>query len=278
MKKLLTRSITGLIYVGIILAGLLGGARQLMLALCLLFGALGVAEFHKLTCGGNGKGWLPLSIDLVGAVTLISMPFAVVGGYVDMAVMMSVYLMYIIVRLVSQLYVREKSPLASLAYSLMSQLYIALPLTLMALVYLVFPKGNILLLAVFVMIWVNDTGAFIVGCSIGRHRLFERISPKKSWEGFWGGMAFSVGASMAFYYLCPEIFAVMGLTATIGLGVIVSVFATWGDLVESLIKRTLDVKDSGNILPGHGGILDRIDSLLLVIPAMLCYIIIIDCF
>ena len=125
------------------------------------------------------------------------------------------------------------------------------------------------------MIWMNDTGAFLVGCTIGKHRLFERISPKKSWEGFWGGMFFCVMTGVGYYYLISEVPATINsLPFFIILGIIVSVFATFGDLVESMFKRSVGVKDSGNLIPGHGGILDRIDSLLFVIPAVAFYLVI----
>ena len=106
---------------------------------------------------------------------------------------------------------------------------------------------------------------------LGKHRLFERISPKKSWEGVIGGVAVCIAGAYITNYYFNEFFQVPELNIWVGLSVVVAVFATFGDLVESLIKRTVGVKDSGNILPGHGGILDRIDSLLLVAPAVLIY-------
>ena len=127
--------------------------------------------------------------------------------------------------------------------------------------------GMLIALFMFVCIWLNDTGAYLVGCTIGKHRLFERISPKKSWEGFFGGMVFCIAAGAFAHLLIGGSQAIW-----IPFAIIVSVFATWGDLVESLIKRTAGVKDSGNIMPGHGGVLDRIDSLLFVAPAILAYL------
>ncbi|MDE6280052.1 MAG: phosphatidate cytidylyltransferase, partial [Paramuribaculum sp.] len=114
-----------------------------------------------------------------------------------------------------------------------------------------------------IMLWLNDTGAYCVGSLMGRHRLCERLSPKKSWEGFWGGMFFTaVGAVLLMPWYMPGTPWIFGA----GTGIIISIAATWGDLVESMLKRSQGVKDAGNILPGHGGILDRIDSLLLAAP------------
>ena len=124
-------------------------------------------------------------------------------------------------------------------------------------------------------IWLYDTGAYCVGMLLGRHRLFERISPKKSWEGVIGGIIACVAGAYVTNYWFDEFFQVPDINVWVGLSVVVAVFATFGDLVESLIKRTVGVKDSGNILPGHGGILDRIDSLLLVAPAVLIYLLLV---
>jgi phosphatidate cytidylyltransferase len=144
-----------------------------------------------------------------------------------------------------------------------------------------------MVLAIFFLIWINDTGAFIVGCTIGKHKLFERISPKKTWEGFFGGLIFTCIAAIAFGIWGSDFFnginrmlvgdtILYSIGSWIGLGLIVSVFGTWGDLIESMTKRSLRVKDSVNIIPGHGGILDRIDSLLLVMPATAIYLLILS--
>lgn len=115
-----------------------------------------------------------------------------------------------------------------------------------------------ILLAMFFFIWINDTGAFLVGSMAGRHRLFERISPKKSWEGFFGGLFFCIGFAFLCRYCLDGLFNLEHVGADIGfwlgMAITVSVFGTWGDLVESLIKRGLHIKDSGNLIPGHGGI------------------------
>jgi phosphatidate cytidylyltransferase len=130
--------------------------------------------------------------------------------------------------------------------------------------------NTLLPLSVFVFLWVNDTGAYCVGSLLGRHKLFPRISPGKSWEGSIGGAIFVLAAAWAIStYLDGEM---LTLWAWLGLGLVVVIFGTWGDLVESLFKRTLGIKDSGNILPGHGGMLDRFDSSLLAIPAAVVYL------
>lgn len=279
MKNLIKRSITGAIYVGLICACVLAGNWSYIVFFGIIT-IIALEEFYHLCNSSTGgenvstlivdvAGGLILSVGL-GCVNMSLMPpytTAVLGG-----TFFTVYLLYIIVRLVMQLYGQESSPLTNLAYSFMGQIYIALPLGLMSMYYTL-NDGKALLMIMFVMIWLNDTGAFLVGSMVGKHRLFPRISPKKSWEGFIGGVVFAIAAGAIAKVCLPDYFETISMVALCGLGLVVGIFATWGDLVESLIKRTLGVKDSGNILPGHGGILDRIDSLLLVIPASLLYLI-----
>jgi phosphatidate cytidylyltransferase len=125
------------------------------------------------------------------------------------------------------------------------------------------------ILALFVFIWVNDTAAYFIGSLIGKHKLIEHISPKKSVEGFVAGILFTMLASLVFARLFPE----FSMLFWVGFAAVVSLFGTLGDLFESLIKRTCTVKDTGQLIPGHGGILDRIDSLLVAVPAAYLYLI-----
>ena len=147
-----------------------------------------------------------------------------------------------------------------------SQLMITLPFALMNGVIM---YSQWLMLAVFILLWVNDSGAYIVGSLTakrkgGNHKMFPRVSPAKSWEGLIGGFVFDLIAGYVFFYLGWT--ADMGLLNSLYLALAVGVFGTMGDLMESLMKRTLGVKDSGKFMPGHGGVLDRFDSLLLAVP------------
>lgn len=184
-------------------------------------------------------------------------------------------LIYIIV---SELYRHSKNPLRNWALCFASQIYVALPFALLPLLSIGFnvETGELVYswiypLALFIFLWVNDTFAYLCGCSLQKFfpaKLFPSISPKKSWIGSIGGAIFTLVAAVLIYYWQP---ATMALERWIGFAVVVIFFGTWGDLVESLIKRQLDIKDSGKILPGHGGLLDRFDSALLAIPASVIY-------
>jgi phosphatidate cytidylyltransferase len=128
--------------------------------------------------------------------------------------------------------------------------------------------SSFILIGYFIIQWVSDTGAFIFGISFGKHRLFERISPKKSWEGAIGGFITTVGAAFIVHYLFPS----LALKHWISISLIITFFGIFGDLIESLFKRSVNIKDSGNIMPGHGGILDRFDSTLLALPMVYFYL------
>lgn len=269
MKNVLTRSITGILYIAAIIGALVAGGWWTW-ALVMLFGLLGVSEFNRIT-NRNFVSNTTTLLDLVGTALLITIcapQFIHVNDQLILGCIIG-YIVYIMLRLIVQLYVQDGNPLVHLAHSILGQVYVALPLMLLEFFYMV--AGWHIVLSMFILIWVNDTGAFCVGSLIGKHKLFERISPKKSWEGFIGGLAFCLIASAAVFYIWPDNLNGITLPEMLVYGAIVCVFSTWGDLVESMIKRALGVKDSGNILPGHGGILDRIDSLLLVAPASFVY-------
>ena len=199
------------------------------------------------------------------------------------------YLVTIIYMLIAELYLRQDDPVQDWAYTMLAQMYIALPFSLLnVLAFTATPNGQVafntlLPLSVFIFLWVNDTGAYCVGSLLGRHKLFPRISPGKSWEGSIGGAVFVLLAAWGIGWLdnmqvldmdhpSALFTGMLSIPEWLGLGLVVVVFGTWGDLVESLFKRTLGIKDSGNILPGHGGMLDRFDSSLLAIPAAVVYL------
>lgn len=199
------------------------------------------------------------------------------------------YLITIIYLFVAELFLKAKNPIANWAYTMLPQMYIALPLSMIpVLAFHVDAAGSVIFtpalpLSVFIFLWCNDTGAYLVGSLLGRHKLFPRVSPGKSWEGSVGGAVFVLVVAAAvghviehglFADLVPVMGQPLGMTAWqwMGLGLIVVVFGTLGDLIESLFKRTLGIKDSGSILPGHGGMLDRFDSALLAFPAAVVYI------
>lgn len=275
MKNVFTRLFTGVLYIAVIVGAVMAGGWWLW-GLAVLFGVLGINEFNRIANKGHISNTSRL-IDIVGAFFLISgiacfldlsLPGFLFGAW-SLKTFLFAYLVYLLARFVSQLYIQDGNALSHYANSLMGQLYIALPMGLMCALYAM--TNCWFVLGMFILIWLSDTGAFCVGSLIGKHRLFERISPKKSWEGFFGGLAFCLAAAFCYHAFGRGLGVEFNLWQMLGLGAVVCVFGTWGDLVESLIKRTLCVKDSGNLLPGHGGILDRIDSLLLVTPAVFAY-------
>lgn len=190
------------------------------------------------------------------------------------------YILTILYLLVAELYLKNENPINSWAYTMLGQMYIALPFSMINVLAFQQVDGGqttfdfLLPLSIFIFLWTNDTGAYLCGTLLGKHKLFPRISPKKSWEGSIGGgiLVLVVAGVIGYFANINATPHMLSIPAWVGLGLVVVVFGTWGDLVESLLKRTLGVKDSGNILPGHGGMLDRFDSSLLSIPAAVVYL------
>lgn len=262
LKKLLIRAISGLVYLALIVGCIFWGQYPFTW-LAALFATLATIEFEKITHELSQRTIPTLLLDIAGCITLT---------FSWMLWPLYIWVFILLCRMTLELYINSSTPLANIAKSMMTQLYIGLPLGTMCMTGEWF--GLKAVLVVFFMIWINDTGAFLTGSLIGRHKLFERISPKKSWEGFFGGLIFNIIAASLFCLYGADFFGIgdsMGLW--IGLGILVTLFGTWGDLVESMMKRSLKIKDSGNIMPGHGGILDRIDSLLFVMPATMLYLV-----
>lgn len=276
MNNFIARTITGILFVATIVVCFLNPTA--MIFLFALVTGLTVWEFTGLVNDRPGVAVNRFISTVAGVYFFLAMA-GTCSGFTSSTVFIP-YLITIIYLLVAELYAKQEDPIHDWAYTMMSQMYVVLPFSLLnMLAFRAAPEGIMyvytLPLSVFVFLWVNDTGAYCCGSLFGKHKLFPRISPGKSWEGSIGGGIFVLVAAALVWYLTDTYDmnpTGMGMWEWMGLGLTVVVFGTWGDLVESLFKRTLGIKDSGNILPGHGGMLDRFDSSLLAIPAAVVYL------
>lgn len=279
MKNLIIRAITGAVFVAIMVGGI-SFRPDVMILLFAAITGLTIWEFTGLV---NQSENVAVNRFISTAAGIYF--FLAVAGYcsgLTPSAAFVPYLLTVVYLLVSELYLKQTNPINNWAYTMLSQMYIALPFSMInVLAFRSTPDGNVtfewlLPLSLFIFLWTNDTGAYCSGSLLGRHKLFPRISPGKSWEGSIGGAVFVMIAAAIIYFLnvgrTDGLVAGMPLWQWLGLGLVVVVFGTWGDLVESLFKRTLGIKDSGNILPGHGGMLDRFDSSLMAIPAAVVYL------
>lgn len=271
-SNFLQRAITGVIFVAVLVGCILGGPISFTILFALI-SALTINEFGTIV-NRRENTRMNKSISILAGLFLF-LCFGYIGVVPGTNEIFIPYLFLILYLFISELYKKQPNPLNNWAYAMMSQIYIALSFALLnVLAYhssaadSVSQYNPILPLSIFIFNWVNDTGAYCTGMLFGKHRLFERISPKKSWEGSIGGAVFSIIAAI----VLAHFFTFLSTGIWIGLGLTVVVFGTWGDLTESLMKRTLGIKDSGNILPGHGGMLDRFDSTLMAVPAAVVYL------
>ena len=271
-SNFLQRAITGILFVGVLVGCILYDPWTFS-ALFVVISALTIREFGHLINQVEGVS-INKNITMLAGVYLYMAVMAFCTNLSGSKIFLP-YLLLIMYLMISELYLKKENPVMNWAYSMISQLYIALPFAMLnVLSFHTSPMDTsvsynpILPLSVFVFIWLSDTGAYCVGSLIGRHRLFERISPKKSWEGSIGGGIVAIGSSFIFAHYFP----IMNMAEWAGLALIFVIFGTWGDLTEALLKRQLHIKDSGAILPGHGGMLDRFDSALMAIPAAVVYL------
>jgi phosphatidate cytidylyltransferase len=265
VNNLVIRTITGIFFVAVVVSSVI--FNPLFFA-CLFFFVtlLGLHEFYKLLQKGGRapQTWL----GLVSGGLLFAGLAAVANNWIETKYL-TVLLALIPISFISELYRNKQSPFENVALTLLGVFYIALPFGLMNFFYI--PQLHysfIILLGYFVILWINDTFAYLFGSAFGKHRLFERISPKKSWEGSIGGALVSiiaVGLFASFDHSLP-------LIQWIIITVIIVISGTLGDLIESMLKRNLNIKDSGTLLPGHGGILDRFDAVLISAPLIFVYI------
>ena len=282
MKNLMVRTLSGLVLVAVFVGAVLGSQWSFG-ALLLLILVGGQTEFYKLAreTGLSPQRWMGLAV----GVLLFALNFIVFRQFsrsvTDEAGGAVLYLLLYIGLLLPTLFVcelfrRSATPLANLGATLLGVLYVAVPLSLLLYVPVLAGDGvwrpETVLCYIFI-IWANDVFAYLVGMTFGRHRLCERLSPKKSWEGFFGGLAGAVATGLAAAYALDANYWVWG-----GLALVASLSGVAGDLVESMFKREAGVKESGQVIPGHGGVLDRFDALLLSAPYVFLYLLLVGRF
>lgn len=265
-SSIVTRSITGTIFVTVIIAALLyhSYAAFVVFGVAMYFSFL---EYLSITAGKTVNK-LYVNLLKLNVMIIYALSYFYATGKLEISPLF--WLAPFLVSLgIAELYNKDGETLQNVSNAVMGLVYVVLPFSLTNIMLNEGGEYNgIILLAVFLLIWVNDSFAYLFGVSFGKHRLWERISPKKSWEGFIGGGLCTIALS---WFIAKVYFADLFLEM-IGLAVIVVIFGTFGDLFESQIKRRFDVKDSGTSLPGHGGFLDRFDSFLFIIPIAMIYL------
>lgn len=276
MNNLILRALTGIVFVAV----LVGGTLFSPITFTVLFAAITGLTVWEFSTNVNNHAGASVNrlINTVAAVYL----FVAFGGFCADYVPSKAFIPYLIsgvYLLVSELYLQKPDPLKNWAYAFASQMYVALAFALLNVLAFRYDALTnrtmfepIYPLSIFLFLWTSDTGAYCCGSLLHKRfpaKLFERISPNKSWVGSIGGGVLCLVVAYVLWQVAPNL---LTLPQWMGLGITVCIFGTWGDLVESLFKRQLGIKDSGNILPGHGGMLDRFDSSLLAIPAAVLYL------
>ena len=268
MNNFITRTLSAIVYAGLVIGGILvqpicfGGHPLLFGILFMIVSTLAVREFHALV----GSDIKTMTYAMMSNALLYStLYFLFFGDWIWRGLLVA-YIAIMLLALISHLFRPQVQPIQSWGNLCAGQLMIALPFALMNGVLM---HSKWLMLALFILLWVNDSGAYIVGSLMakrkgGNHKMFPRVSPAKSWEGLIGGFVFDLIAGYVFFRI--GWMGDMTLMNSLLFALAGGVFGTLGDLMESLFKRTLGVKDSGKFMPGHGGVLDRFDSLLLAVP------------
>lgn len=264
-----SRTFTGAIFVIAVVGSIILGP-VVFAALFLVVTMLTLHEFYTLFDDSKSVNIYKLPGLLAAAVLYSSVVLA--GLEVIDSTLLWINLILPVLIFITELYRKSESPISNIALSILGIFYTALPLALLSLFYNLPHAGSTsspgLLLGFFILLWSSDTFAYLSGMAFGKHHLFPRISPKKTWEGSIGGFLLTMGAAWILSVIYPEMSPIQWLVLA---GIIV-IFGTFGDLAESMFKRSLKIKDSGRILPGHGGMLDRFDAALFAAPAVFIYI------
>lgn len=268
---MLTRAITGTLFVVAITTAIYYGVYSSAL-LFILIVLLGVDEFYDMV--KKNKHIEPLRIwGTITGLTFICTLLAIISKGITVRYIL-IPIMMVFFTFILELYRKKQTPFLNIGYTIIGICYIVIPFSM--LYHLGYYNDSSseqgfsyqIILGFFFLLWTNDTGAYLAGKYLGKHKLFERISPKKTWEGSIGGAILTLAVA----YVLSIYFTNLSINNWLVTGILITVFGGLGDLVESMLKRSIGIKDSGNILPGHGGILDRFDGLLLAAPFVYCYL------
>jgi phosphatidate cytidylyltransferase len=262
MKK---RAITGFFFVIVMLGSVLLGGAAFLIFFAVL-GLLCLEEFYRLVSSDevrpNSVGGLFLGLAIAAAVG-----FHLYSG-ADLRVLLVAVPVFFALCIL-QLYRKSERPFTDLAYTLLGVLLTVVPLCFFSASSMLYSAYDFRVpLGMLLLLWASDTGAYLVGIRFGKTKLFERHSPKKTWEGLFGGLF----SSLLVAFILGTQFTVLPLVHWAVISVITVIFGTYGDLVESMLKRSMDKKDSGTLLPGHGGLLDRFDGLFFSAPLVFVYL------
>ncbi len=267
-KNLILRTASGVVFVALILGSMLDPFA--FGAIFLAFMNLALWEFYHL----NAKS----SPQIISGMIIASLMFIGIFGLFCPLLPESLFELTLLAFglipfvFIIELFRKSEKPLSNIGTTLLGILYVGVPFSMLSILWNPGLDSEFwmpeYLFGFFMILWTSDVFAYITGMLFGKHRLFERISPKKSWEGAIGGLIFSIGTA----YLLSIDSMFLGFKEWAIIAVLIVVFGIFGDLVESMFKRSFDLKDSGNLMPGHGGILDRFDSLLMAIPFVTAYI------
>jgi phosphatidate cytidylyltransferase len=271
-----TRAITGFFFVIVMLGSIFLG-QYTFAAFYLVLSCFTLYEFYKLVGQTVAKPDVPAGI-INGALVFAGFGLVIMSNYMVMPVILDYKKTHALLALlpitavlipIRQLFTKAMMPFNNIGYTFLGILLVIAPFTFFfALAYTNGAYNFHYPLAFLLLLWANDTGAYLVGRSFGKSKLFERHSPKKTWEGFIGGIFIAAGVAL----IISHFFTELKWNQWVSIAILISCFGTLGDLVESMFKRSINVKDSGGILPGHGGLLDRFDGLLIAAPVVYTYL------
>lgn len=269
MNNLTQRTITGAVYVLAVICAIIINP----IVLAIFFGVISIIALYEFYNNSKLSAITPLKpMGYLLAISIYSF-FALKAFQLETKYSITITLFLCFAIFIMELFRKKENPFTNISYTILGVIYIIIPLGLTN--FIVNPQFlpntfiPIILLSVFILAWCNDTFAYLVGIKFGKRRLFERISPKKSWEGFFGGVIAVQIASIILYNLTNSPLKFFDWMI---IGAIICIIGTFGDLVESMFKRQMGVKDSGKILPGHGGVLDRFDILFITLPFIFIYL------